>query len=154
MSKLACGCPGSQVRTLNPSASSCDTSTDEKRESQLRQWPTQLHLVPTNAPYLQDAHLLVAADCVPFAYADFHRDFIQGRVVLNACPKLDDTSPYVEKLTQIIRDNNIQSVTVTIMEVPCCRGMAMFAKKAWEQAGKDIPLEIVTIGVNGERRSA
>jgi hypothetical protein len=131
-----------------------ETDTGEKRTSQLRQWPTQLHLVPANAPYLQDAHLLLAADCVPFAYADFHHDFIQNRVVLNACPKLDDTSPYVEKLTRIIQYNNIQSLTVTIMEVPCCRGMALFAQKALEQAGKDIPLEIVIIGVNGERKSA
>lgn len=154
MHKLACGCPGSQVRTLEKNPSNPSAESGEKRESQLRQWPTQLHLVPANAPYLQDAHLLLAADCVPFAYADFHRDFIQDRVVLNACPKLDDTSPYVEKLTQIVRDNNIQSLTVAIMEVPCCRGMAMFAQKALEQAGRDIPLEVVIIGVNGERRSA
>ncbi|MFO7830518.1 MAG: iron-sulfur cluster-binding oxidoreductase [Desulfuromonadaceae bacterium] len=154
MHKLACGCPGSQVRTLKSNTTNKGTDKGKKRESQLRQWPTQLHLVPTNAPYLQDAHLLLAADCVPFAYADFHRDFIQDRVVLNACPKLDDTSPYVEKLTRIIQDNNIRSLTVTIMEVPCCRGMALFAQKALEQAGKDIPLEIVIIGVNGERKSA
>ena len=154
MHKLACGCPGSQVRTLKSNPSDPGTDAGEKRESQLRQWPTQLHLVPTNAPYLQDAHLLLAADCVPFAYADFHRDFIRERVVLNACPKLDDTSSYVEKLRRIIQDNNIQSLTVTIMEVPCCRGMALFAQKALEQTGKDIPLEIVIIGVNGERKSA
>ncbi|MCA1797730.1 MAG: iron-sulfur cluster-binding oxidoreductase [Geobacteraceae bacterium] len=154
MHKLACGCPGSQVRTLNSNPTPRGTDAEAQRESQLRQWPTQLHLVPANAPYLQDAHLLLAADCVPFAYADFHRDFIQGRVVLNACPKLDDTSPYVEKLTRMVRDNNIQSITVAIMEVPCCRGMAMFARKALEQAGRDIPLEVVIIGVNGERRSA
>jgi hypothetical protein len=137
---------------LENNTSNPDADTGAKRESQLRQWPTQLHLVPANAPYLQDAHLLLAADCVPFAYADFHRDFIQGKVVVNACPKLDDTSPYVEKLTRIIQDNNIRSLTVTIMEVPCCRGMAMFAQKALEQAGKDIPLEVVVIGVNGERK--
>lgn len=154
MHKLAGGCPGSQVHTLKSKSTTPSTDAGEKRESQLRQWPTQLHLVPTNAPYLQDAHLLLAADCAPFAYADFHRDFIQGKVVLNACPKLDDTSPYVEKLTRIIQDNNIQSLTVTIMEVPCCRGMALFAQKALEQAGKDIPLEVVIIGINGERRNA
>jgi len=142
------------VQTLNKAATATNTATGVKLESQLRQWPTQLHLVPPTAPYLQDAHLLLAADCTPFAYADFHRDFIKGRVVLNACPKLDDTSPYLEKLTQIIQQNNIQSITVTIMEVPCCRGLGMFAQKAIEQAGKDIPLEIVTIGINGERKSA
>ncbi len=156
MSKLACGCPGTMVRTLKmaDNAEIDNNTATAKLESQLRQWPTQLHLVPPHAPYLKDAHLLLAADCTPFAYADFHRDFIKGRVVVNACPKLDDTSTYLEKLTQIIQQNDIKSITVTIMEVPCCRGMGMFAKKAIEQAGKDIPLEIVTIGINGERKSA
>lgn len=153
MSKLACGCPGTMVRTLKRAETDANADAGIKLESQLRQWPTQLHLVPPSAPYLHDAHLLLAADCTPFAYADFHRDFIKGRVVVNACPKLDDTSPYLEKLTQIIQQNNIQSITVTIMEVPCCRGMGMFAQKAIEQSGKDIPLEIVTIGINGERKS-
>jgi len=122
-------------------------------ESELRQWPTQLHLVPPTAPYLQKAHLLIAADCAPFAYAEFHRDFIKGKVLVNACPKLDDTSPYVDKLAAMIANNDIQSVTVTIMEVPCCRGMAMFAQQAIAQSGKDVPLEIVVIGVDGQRRS-
>lgn len=154
MSNLACGCPGTMVQTLKKTKNAPNTVAEGKLESHLRQWPTQLHLVPPTAPYLQNAHLLLAADCTPFAYADFHRDFIKGRVVLNACPKLDDTSPYVEKLTQIIQQNDIQSITVTIMEVPCCRGMGMFAQKAIELAGKNTPLEIVTIGINGERKSA
>jgi len=125
----------------------------DSRPSELRQWPTQLHLVPPHAPYLQNAHLLIAADCVPFAYADFHKDFIKGRVLVNACPKLDDTSPYVEKLAAIIAQNDIQSVTVTIMEVPCCRGMAMFAQQAIAQSGKDVPLEVAVIGVDGTRKA-
>jgi hypothetical protein len=125
----------------------------DSRPSELRQWPTQLHLVPPQAPYLQNAHLLIAADCVPFAYADFHKDFIKGRVLVNACPKLDDTSPYVEKLAAIIAQNDIQSVTVTIMEVPCCRGMAMFAQQAIAQSGKDVPLEVAVIGVDGTRKA-
>jgi hypothetical protein len=125
----------------------------DSRPSELRQWPTQLHLVPPHAPYLQNAHLLIAADCVPFAYADFHKDFIKGRVLVNACPKLDDTSPYVEKLAAIIAQNDIQSVTVTIMEVPCCRGMAMFAQQAIAQSGKDVPLEVTVIGVDGTRKA-
>ncbi len=152
MTTLACGCPGSQVRTIERTANETAAPTGSIA-SELRQWPTQLHLVPPSAPYLQNAHLLIAADCVPFAYADFHRDFIKGRVLVNACPKLDDTSPYVDKLAAIIAQNNIQSVTVTIMEVPCCRGMAMFAQKAIQLSGKDVPLEVAVIGIDGTRRS-
>lgn len=152
MTTLACGCPGSQVRTIEKN----DTATSSEsgnRPSELRQWPTQLQLVPPTAPYLQNAHLLIAADCVPFAYPEFHRDFIKGRVLVNACPKLDDTGPYVDKLAAMIANNNVQSVTVTIMEVPCCRGLAMLAATAVKQSGKDVPVEVVVIGINGERRS-
>lgn len=152
MSTLACGCPGANVRTIEKTEAEEVTYTDS-RPSELRQWPTQLHLVPPHAPYLQNAHLLIAADCVPFAYADFHKDFIKGRVLVNACPKLDDTSPYVEKLAAMIAQNDIQSVTVTIMEVPCCRGMAMFAQQAIAQSGKDVPLEVAIIGVDGTRKA-
>lgn len=152
MNKLACGCPGANVRTIERKETKETTYTDS-RPSELRQWPTQLHLVPPHAPYLQNAHLLIAADCVPFAYADFHKDFIKGRVLVNACPKLDDTSPYVEKLAAIIAQNDIQSVTVTIMEVPCCRGLAMFAQQAIAQSGKDVPLEVAVIGVDGSRKA-
>ena len=151
MSQLACGCPGSQVRTVKPETTN---SNDAGRvASELRQWPTQLHLVPPSAPYLQNAHLLIAADCVPFAYAELHRDFIKGRVLVNACPKLDDTSSYIDKLAAMISQNEIQSVTVTIMEVPCCRGLAMLAQQAIAKSGKDVPLEIAVIGVDGERRN-
>lgn len=152
MANLACGCPGSQVRTVEKKATT-DNITPGRVASELRQWPTQLHLVPPTAPYLQNAHLLIAADCVPFAYAEFHRDFIKGRVLVNACPKLDDTSPYIDKLAEMIAHNDIQSVTVTIMEVPCCRGLGMFAQQAIDQSGKDVPLEVVIIGVDGERKS-
>lgn len=152
MSKLACGCPGANVRTIEKKENTEATST-ESHPSELRQWPTQLHLVPPSAPYLKNAHLLIAADCAPFAYADFHRDFIKGRVLVNACPKLDDTSSYVDKLTEMISQNDIQSVTVPIMEVPCCRGLGMMAQQAVQQSGKDIPVEIVIIGINGERKS-
>lgn len=152
MSNLACGCPGSMARTIEKTEQH-HPNLSGRIESELRQWPTQLHLVPPTAPYLQNAHLLIAADCAPFAYAEFHRDFIKGKVLVNACPKLDDTSPYVDKLAAMIANNDIQSVTVAIMEVPCCRGMAMFAQQAIAQSGKDVPLEIVVIGVDGERRS-
>lgn len=151
MNNLACGCPGANVRTIERPANK-ELATPDSRPSELRQWPTQLHLVPPSAPYLHKAHLLIAADCVPFAYADFHRDFIKGRVLVNACPKLDDSSPYVDKLAAMIAHNDVQSVTVTIMEVPCCRGLAMMAEAAVKQSGKDIPVEIAVIGVNGERR--
>lgn len=152
MSKLACGCPGSQVRTVEaPQTNNAETSG--RLQSELRQWPTQLHLVPPSAPWLQDAHLLIAADCAPFAYAEFHRDFIKGKVLVNACPKLDDTSSYVEKLTTMLRENDIKSLTVTIMEVPCCGGLRMIAEKALELSGKDIPFEVAVIGVNGERKA-
>lgn len=152
MTNLACGCPGSQVRSVEKTETT-ETNPTGRLNSELRQWPTQLHLVPPTAPYLQKAHLLIAADCAPFAYAEFHRDFIKGRVLVNACPKLDDTGPYVDKLAAIIAQNDIQSVTVTIMEVPCCRGLAMFAQQAIAQSGKDVPLEIAVIGVDGARRS-
>jgi len=149
---MACGCPGSNVRTVEKKETDNKDNTG-RLSSELRQWPTQLHLVPPTAPWLQDAHLLIAADCTPFAYAEFHRDFIKDKVLVNACPKLDDTSPYVEKLTAILQNNEIKSVTVTIMEVPCCKGLAMMAQQAVEASGKDVPLEIAVIGVDGERRS-
>lgn len=152
MKNLACGCPGAQVRTVERPA--VDEAVPAGRlVSELRQWPTQLHLVPPSAPYLRNAHLLIAADCAPFAYAEFHRDFIKGRVLVNACPKLDDTSPYVDKLAAIIAQNEIRSVTVTIMEVPCCRGLAMLAQEAVRRSGRDVPLEVAVLGINGERKS-
>ncbi|MDH3453876.1 MAG: iron-sulfur cluster-binding oxidoreductase [Desulfuromonadales bacterium] len=152
MSKLACGCPGANVRTIEKKATE-EVTSSESRPSELRQWPTQLQLVPPTAPYLKNAHLLVAADCAPFAYAEFHRDFIKGRVLVNACPKLDDTSSYIDKLAAIISQNDIKSVTVPIMEVPCCRGLAMMAQQAVQKSGKDVPLVIAVIGVDGERKS-
>lgn len=152
MTNLACGCPGSHVRTIEKNDTAA-TSETGNRPSELRQWPTQLQLVPPTAPYLQNAHLLIAADCVPFAYPEFHRDFIKGRVLVNACPKLDDTGPYVDKLAAMIANNNVQSVTVTIMEVPCCRGLALLAAAAIKQSGRDVPIEVAVIGINGERRS-
>lgn len=152
MKNLACGCPGANVRTIERPLADEAPATG-RLTSELRQWPTQLHLVPPTAPYLQNADLLIAADCVPFAYAEFHRDFIKGRVLVNACPKLDDTGPYVDKLATIIAQNDIRSVTVTIMEVPCCRGLAMLAQEAVKRSGKDVPLDVAVIGINGERRS-
>jgi hypothetical protein len=152
MKNLACGCPGSHVRTIEKKETETTVPTG-RIASELRQWPTQLHLVPPFAPWLKDAHLLIAADCTPFAYAEYHRDFIKGKVLVNACPKLDDTSPYLEKLTEMLKQNDIKSLTVTIMEVPCCRGLAIMAQRALEASGKNIPFEVAVIGVDGERRS-
>jgi len=151
MKNLACGCPGSNVRTIEKKEINDDTSG--RLQSELRQWPTQLHLVPPSASWLQNADLLIAADCAPFAYAEFHRDFIKGKALVNACPKLDDTSNYIAKLTAILQQNDIKSVTVTVMEVPCCRGLAMMAQQAVQASGKDIPVEIAVLGVDGERRA-
>lgn len=151
MKDLACGCPGSQVRTIEREESVQPAAG--RLQSELRQWPTQLTLVPPTAPWLANADLLVVADCVPMAYADFHRDFVRGRVLVQACPKLDDTTHYVDKLTAIFQHNDIRSVTVPIMEVPCCRGLDMMVRQAVEGSGKEIPVETVIVGVDGQRRN-
>ena len=117
--------------------------------SRLQQWPVQIKLVPTQAPYFEGAKLLIAADCTAYAYANFHQDFIRGKVVLVGCPKLDSVD-YSEKLEEIIRSNNISSVTVVRMEVPCCGGLEMAAKKALQNSGKFIPWQVVTISVDGK----
>ena len=110
----------------------------------------QLHLVPTSAPYFQDADLLITADCVPLAYADYHRDFLSGKAVVVGCPKLDDNSAYLTKLTELFRASRVKSVTVLKMEVPCCGGIAMVAKQALAASGKEIPFSVVTISIRGE----
>lgn len=117
--------------------------------SQLRNWPVQIKLAPVNAPYFDGAKLLIAADCTAYAYADFHQEFIRGKVALVGCPKLDDVD-YSEKLTEIIRNNDIQSVTIVRMEVPCCGGLEMAAKKALQASGKFIPWQVVTISIDGK----
>ena len=143
------GCPGSRAISLTPQQS-VTTSAAAKQPSALRQWPVQLHLAPVSAPYFQDADLLIAADCVPFAYADFHRDFLAGKVVLIGCPKLDDNSFYQEKLTELFRVSSIKSITVMRMEVPCCGGIVTAARQALAASGKDIPFHEVTITIKGE----
>jgi len=117
--------------------------------SRLSQWPVQLHLVSPAAPYFQDAELLVAADCVPFAYARFHDHFLAGKRLVVGCPKLDDLQAYVGKLTEILRRGTIRSVTVVKMVVPCCGGIAQAARQALAQSGKDIPYREVTVGIEG-----
>ena len=121
----------------------------EAKSLQLRNFPVQIKLAPVNAPWFEDADLLIAADCTAFAYPDFHRDFIRGTVVLIGCPKLD-TVNYAEKLGEILRNNSIRSITVTRMTVPCCGGLTMAVKNAIAASGKDIPLNIVTIRPDGQ----
>ncbi len=118
--------------------------------SQLSHWPVQLKLVPVNAPYFQDADLLIAADCVPFAYPDFHRDFMKGKAVVVGCPKLDDVQYYKEKLTEIFKTNSIKSITLPYMEVPCCFGLVKATEDAIAASGKNIPLKKVKIGIRGD----
>lgn len=118
-------------------------------QSQLGQWPVQIKLAPVKAPYFAGAKLLVAADCTAYAYASFHQDFIRGKITLIGCPKLDAID-YSEKLTAIIRENDIRSVTIVRMEVPCCGGLEMAAKKALQDGGKSIPWQVVTISIDGK----
>jgi Fe-S-cluster-containing hydrogenase component 2 len=145
------GCPGSQLRTLAPAAArrSVPNAAATERPSMLGQWPVQLHLLPAEAPLWQGVDVLIAADCVPFAMPDFHERLLAEKRLAIACPKLDDVEPYVDKLTTIFGCNDIQSVTVAIMEVPCCGGLAQVVLAALEQAGKQIPVEVVVIGVRG-----
>lgn len=151
--KLPCGCPGTAVKTLKkPSLSSQSGDKGKRSESELGNWPVQLMLVPTEAPYLKDADLLVAADCTAFSYPDFHRDFLKGRALVVGCPKLDAATIYEEKLTEILKVNNIKSLTVVHMEVPCCFGLKQIVAEALRMSGKKIPLKEVTIGIKGEVR--
>jgi len=146
------GCPGSRMMTFTPSAPASVANAADSQPSSLGQWPVQLQLVPTNAPYFQGADLLIAADCVPFAYADFHRDFLAGKGVVIGCPKLDDNNFYLEKLTELFRVSTIKSITVVRMEVPCCGGIVAAARQALAACGKEIPFREVTIGIKGDMK--
>ena len=154
------GCPGKAMRTFNrtggpgsvPAVADTEVGSPDSRlpipHSQLAQWPCQIRLVPVKAPFFQGAKLLIAADCTAYAYANFHQDFMRGKVTLVGCPKLDPVD-YSEKLTEILRENDIKSVTIVRMEVPCCGGLEMAAKKALQASGKFIPWQVVTISLDG-----
>ena len=146
--KLPCGCPGTLSKSIKREAPAPVTRAAAVT-SQLSQWPCQIKLVPVNAPYFDDANLLVAADCTAFAYGNFHDDFIRNHITLIGCPKLDE-GDYAEKLTQIIRNNNIKSVKVVRMEVPCCGGIENAVKRALQDSGKFIPWQVVTISTDGK----
>jgi Fe-S-cluster-containing hydrogenase component 2 len=150
--ELPCGCPGTAVRQFSqPERSEVVPTTS--RPSLLTHWPVQLTLVPPAAPFLQDRDLVLAADCVPFAYASFHERFLKDHALLVACPKLDDFTAHQEKLTQILRHSRIKSLTIVHMEVPCCSGLVHMAKEAVRLSGKDIPLDDVTIGIKGDLKT-
>lgn len=145
-------CPTGAIRFVEREAAPYDEAAVkanlQKHRTQLQNFPVQIKLAPVQAPYFNGAKLLIAADCTAYAYARFHEDFIRGRVTLVGCPKLDGVD-YSEKLTQIIQNNAIESVTVVRMVVPCCGGLEFAVKKALQQSGKDIPCQVVTVGIDG-----
>lgn len=141
------GCPGSRIRTMEHAEKPL-AAYPSAPASQLRNWPVQIKLAPVNAPYFQGAKLLIAADCVAYAYAAFHQEFMRGKVTLVGCPKLDNVD-YSEKLTAILQSNDIQSVTIVRMEVPCCGGLEMAARKALQDSARFIPWQVATISIDG-----
>lgn len=145
---LACGCPGSAARSLVKEKTAAAPTRPVQMESELRQWPCQIKLVPVNAPYFDNAHLLVAADCTAYAYAGIHQDFMGNKITIIGCPKLDEVD-YTEKLTEILKNHEIKSVTVLRMEVPCCGGIVHAVKNALINSGKMIPWNVVTISTDG-----
>jgi Pyruvate/2-oxoacid:ferredoxin oxidoreductase delta subunit len=150
---MPCGCPSTHLQTFAP-ATSCQEANrpayQETALSALTHWPIQIRLVPASAPFLRGADLLVAADCTPAAYPNFHRDFLKGKVVMLGCPKFDDVPSYVQKFADIFTTAGIKSVTVLTMEVPCCQGLPVIVKKGLEQSGKKVPITQVTVSARGE----
>lgn len=147
MFSAPCGCPSTQARKLEGAA---PTGPTVAQPSALRNWPTQLALVPVQAGYLQGADLLLSADCAAFAYGAFHQDLLPGKVLLQACPKLDDADFYRQKLAAIFAANDLHSLTIARMEVPCCGGLVAIVRDALAASGKDLPVQVVTLGINGD----
>lgn len=153
---LPCGCPGSAVQDLSSEHQDISSQcVDHVKElppavSQLRQWPVQLMLVPPTMPYLKGADILITADCVPFAYPNYHNDLLKGKIVMVGCPKFDKVDYYKDKLIEIFKTDDIKSVTVTIMEVPCCFGLYQLVSDAIKESNMDIPLKKIVIGVKGD----
>lgn len=145
------GCPGSRMMDFRNKEAGQKEKTVSRGESQLKQWPVQLTLVPASAPYFANADILISADCVPFACANFHEDLLKGKILLVGCPKLDDVGAYEEKLAQIFRINNIKSVTYAHMEVPCCFGLVGIVQEAIQDSGKKIPFHEIVIAISGEK---
>jgi len=150
---MACGCPSAQIQSFSPAKSRQEANLPASSvgaPSALFHWPVQIRLVPPTAPFLKGANLLVAADCTPVAYPNFHRDFLDGKVVMVGCPKFDDVQTYIQKFTDIFNTAGIKSVEVVAMEVPCCQGLPLIVKKGLESSGKKIPISQVTISTRGE----
>lgn len=146
---LSCGCPGTNTKTISRENEAVSDNVTAPVRTHLNQWPIQIKLVPVNAPYFDNANLLVAADCAAYAYGNFHSEYMKNKITLIGCPKLDDVD-YSEKLTAIIKGNNVKSVTVVRMEVPCCLGIENAVKMALQSSGKLIPWQSVIISTNGE----
>ena len=151
-SKMACGCPSSYIQEFTPEAS-CEESNKahitKSHISRLTHWPVQIRLIPPTAPFLKDAHLLIAADCTSVTAPNFHEDFLKGKVVMIGCPKFDDPDPYIQKLAQIFQMNHIKGITALIMEVPCCQGLVSIIKRGMELAEKEIPMEKIILNTQG-----
>ncbi len=147
---LPCGCPSASVTQFEVETEAEIPTTQARPKSMLAQWPVQLTLVPPTAPFLQGADLLLAADCVPFAYAGFHQEFLKGHALVVGCPKLDDFQSHQKKLTEILGHGGVKSLTVLHMEVPCCFGLVHMAQQAIRASGRDIPFREVTIEVRGD----
>ena len=146
--KLSSGCPGTRSQIVTRRESAAEIKTTNVNSSQLNQWPVQIKLVPEKAPYFENANLLIAADCTAYAYGNFHSEFMRNKVTLIGCPKLDE-GDYTDKLTEIIKNNSIKSVTVVRMEVPCCGGIENAVKNALINSRKMIPWQVITISVDG-----
>lgn len=166
---MGCGCPSSHLQTFTAGATPCQAANQPRQTatsampgsaaagpvaSSLTHWPVQIRLVPPTAPFLEQADLLVAADCVPVAYPRFHQDLLAGRAVMTGCPKFDDAEAYVQKFTEIFASGRLKSVTIAIMEVPCCGAMRNIIREAMQRAGKSMPVKEVVIGVRGELQNA
>jgi NAD-dependent dihydropyrimidine dehydrogenase PreA subunit len=150
---MACGCPSTQIECFSATSGRHEERVQETNQnpaSALTHWPVQIRLVPPTAPFLTGAHLLVAADCTPVAYPYFHRDFLEAKVVLVGCPKFDNADDYIKRFAAIFKTADIKSVTVVVMEVPCCQGLPVIVKKGMELAGKTIPLKQIIISRRGD----
>ncbi|HEY3276797.1 MAG TPA: 4Fe-4S binding protein [Syntrophorhabdaceae bacterium] len=148
---MACGCPSTHIRILEPRGHTGEAPAETGASpSALSHWPVQIRLVPPTAPFLKGAHLLVAADCTPVAYPNFHRDFLKDRAVLIGCPKFDETEAYVEKFKEIFLSSGVSDVTILIMEVPCCSKLPLIVKEGLARSGKKVPLEVAVVSARGE----
>jgi NAD-dependent dihydropyrimidine dehydrogenase PreA subunit len=147
---IAPGCPSARLQSFRPPVALKQDGSEGRAESALTHWPVQIALVPPTAPFLKGADLLVAADCAPVAYPNFHSDFLKGKVVLLGCPKFDDVEAYTQKFAEIFNAADVKTVTVVVMEVPCCQGLPMIIQKGMEASGKKVPVEKVVISARGE----